>query len=216
MNKKKEIMKSLVGIAFLMAIFLYACNNDYYTDGGVLDDNVGVLDVSTFDYLLNNSETFDTLTTLIELCDLEDAVNASGTTFMAPRDYSIHNYFELIFSDLDEWPSLSDLSSDTIEIFKGILENYIIPNKEIWRDSLTTSYSYTTTYSGTKARFNLIQDDYLDNANKGAETIVYSINTSEDEEEDQYSSVEVVSSDLQSTNGVIHVLDSDSHIFGFN
>ena len=209
-------MKTIVILILLSVCWAYGCSSDYYTDGGVLDNNVGVLGVSTMDYLENNSATFDTLTTLIKLCGLEDAVNAEGSTFLAPRDYSIHNYFDLVFSELDEWPAtLSDIPEDNMEKISEILKNYIIPDKEIVRDSLSTSYSYVTTYGGRKARFNLIQEDYLENVDKGAKYIVFSLNVSDDEEE-QYQSVQVVTSDLQSTNGIVHILDSSTHIFGFN
>ena len=213
MNRKITI-KSITFVAFFAILLAYGCNESYYADGGVLDDNVGVLDVSTMEYLKSQSE-FDTLTTLIEMCGLEDEVNADGNTFLAARDYSIHNYFELRFSELTEWPALSDFTDEYISEITEILGNYIIPNDEIIRDDLTTTYSYTTTYGGKTARFNLTQEDYLENVDKGAEYIVYSLDVSSNDEA-KYQSVNVVTSDLQSTNGIIHILDSDSHIFGFN
>jgi hypothetical protein len=49
----------------------------------------------------------------------------------------------------------------------------------------------------------------------GATYIVFSLNTS-DSGKEKYQSVQVATSDLQSTTGIIHVLDASSHIFGFN
>ncbi|RKD88260.1 fasciclin domain-containing protein [Mangrovibacterium diazotrophicum] len=207
-------MKSIIGVSFVILLFAFGCSDDYYADGGVLDDNVGELGVSTMEYLQENAAQFDTLVSLIEICGLEDEVNASGNTFLAPRDYSIHNYFELIFADLDEWPAtLNDIDADEMAKISVILQNYILPSQEILREDLTTQYSYATTLTGNSARFNLQQDDYLGNVNQGAQHIVFSLDVSGDS---QYQSVTVVSSDLKSTNGVVHVLDSDTHIFGFN
>ena len=210
-------MQSIIGISFVILLFAFGCNDDYYAGGGVLDDSVGELGVSTMEYLKANTAQFDTLVSLIEICGLEDEVNASGNTFMAPRDYSIHNYFELIFADLDEWPAtLNDIDADEIAKISVILHNYILPNQEILREDLSTQYSYATTLTGKSARFNLVQDDYLGNVNQGTLLIVFSLDVSEVGNETHYQSVSVVASNLRSTNGVIHVLDSDTHIFGFN
>lgn len=209
-------MKLQIGIACILILLACGCSDDYYTDGGLLDESVGELGVSTMDYLEENSAEFDTLVMLINLCELDSEVNASGNTFFAPRDYSIHNYFELIFSDLAEWPELTALDADEVEEISNILQNYIIPEQEILQEDLSTAYSYSTTYAGKSARFNVTQDDYLGNVNMGAKHIVFSLDKSNDGEDVVYQSVQVVTSNMKSTNGIVHVLDSDTHIFGFN
>ena len=176
-----------------------------------------MLNVSTMDYLKANEASFDTLVALIQLTGLESAVNANGNTFMAAQDYSISNYFELVFITLDEPPaSLQEIPQEIMDDIKLIIENYIIPDEKIMRDNLNSTYTYTTTYGDRDARYNLLRSDYLGNLNKGAEVINYSLNMSEDGSSNDYQSVYVVTSNLESTNGVIHVLNADSHIFGFN
>ena len=211
-------MKSKMIAAFTALIMIITgCKDDYYSDGGILDENVGVLNVSTMDYLKANEISFDTLVSLIQLTGLESAVDASGNTFMAPQDYSISNYFELAFTILDVPPaSLQEIPQEILDDIKLIIENYIVPNEEIMRGDLSPTYTYTTTYGGRKARYNLLRSDYLGNVNKGAEIINYSLNMSEDGSSNDYQSVQVVTSNLESTNGIIHVLNADSHIFGFN
>ena len=210
-------MRSLIGIVCMFIFLTYGCNDDYYTDGGVNDENAGELGVSTMDYLENNGADFDTLVTLIQICGLESEVNATGNTFLAPRDYSIYNYLILVYPEKDTRPaSLSEISEEKMEKISGILKNYIIPGQEILREDLSTAYSYTTTFGGKSARFNIFQEDYLGNVNKGAKYIVFSLNQSEEGDDAQFQSVQIVASNLKSVNGVIHVLDSYSHIFGFN
>jgi Fasciclin domain len=213
----KKLIKSMITAAFVAILLAtFGCKENYYDDGGISDSNVGVLGVSTMQYLENHKESFDTLVSLIKLCNLQDAVNAQGATFLAPQDYSIRNYFKLIFADLDAWPSsLSGISADEMARISGILKNYIVPNEKIVRSGLKTSYSYVTTSGGRSARFNLMQEDYLGNVDKGASYIVFSLNTS-DSDKAKFQSVQVATADLQSTTGIIHVLDSSSHIFGFN
>ncbi len=193
------------------------CDDDYFTDGGVLDENVGILGVSTLDYLKNEGAKYDTLVALIEMSNLETSVNATGNTFMIPQDFSIYNYLLLKLADLDSPPEkLADLPEDIKTDIKEILRNYIIPGKEILREELSLTYSFETTLGGQKARYNILRSDYLGNVNKGAEYINFSLDIDPDPKNEVFMSVRVVTSNLKSTNGVVHVLQSDSHTFGFN
>lgn len=211
-------MKLIKIIVVVAVLFTSGCSRDYFSDGGPINlDEAAKLGVSTMDYLRSRGELFDTLTTLIAGTGLEAAVNAQGVTFLAPQDYSINNYFKLIFPDPDKRPkTFSEIPQEEMDKIAEKIKNYIIPDEEILRNKLATTYSYVTTYGGSKARFNLVQDDYLGNINMGAKFIIFSLNTSAPGQKEQYKSVQIVTSDLRSTNGIVHVLNSDTHIFGFN
>ncbi len=202
----------------ILILLTAGCSRDYFTDGGSLSlEKTATLGVSTTDYLRTQGTLFDTLVTLIEMSGLEAAVNAKGNTFLAPSDYSIYNYLNLVFPDPQKRPaSLRAIPQEEMNKITGILKNYIIPNQEVVRDKLATTYSYFTTYGEKKARFNLVQDDYLGNVKMGAKFIVFSLNTAAPGQKERYQSVQVATSDLHSTNGVVHLLISSSHIFGFN
>lgn len=193
------------------------CNDDYFADGGILNKEAGVFEGTTMAYLESRPQSFDTLVALIKLCGLENTVNAPGSTFFAPKDYSIHNYFKLLFAELDTWPaSLGDIGEEDRTAIAGLLKHYIIPDKRLMRRDLQTSYSYLNTLGGRKARFNLVREDYLGNVNMGAQSIVFSLNLAGEGQREFYQSVRVVVSDIQSSTGVVHILDSDTHILGFN
>ncbi len=211
-------MKSMIAIALASMVFISGCSKDYFADGGVLDmEETATLGKSTMDYLKSHGELFDTLTALITLSGLEPVVNANGTTFLAPQNYSIRNYFNLVFPDPEKRPAtFADIPQDEMDKITAILKNYIIPDQEIVRAGLATTYSYATTYGDKKARFNLVQGDYLGNVNMGAKYIVFSLNMSEPGQKEQYQSVQIISSDLRSANGIVQVLNADTHIFGFN
>ncbi|GAA4319706.1 fasciclin domain-containing protein [Mucilaginibacter gynuensis] len=212
------MIKLIKAIALIGVLFVVGCKDAYFTDGGnVPAEQSGVLGVSTMDYLTSHPATFDTLARLIKLTGLESAVNAKGNTFLAPRDYSIHNYFKLLYPDPEKRPAtLEAIPQEDMVKITEILKNYIIPNEEIVRNKLATTYSYATTFDGKKARFNIITDDYLGNVNMGAKYVVFSLNISPDGQKEIYQSVEVVTADLRSTNGIVHILNSNTHIFGFN
>lgn len=211
------MIKLIKAIAFIGILFIVGCSYKYFADGDNQPvDQSGVLGISTMEYLKSHSE-YDTLARLITLTGLEDAVNSKGNTFLAPRDYSIHNYFKLIFPDpLNQPETLDAISEEEMAKITQILKNYLIPNEEIVRSKLSKTYSYVTTLGGTKARFNIVQGDYLGNVNLGAQLIVFSLNLSTSEQFTFYMPVDVATSDLRSTNGVLHLLNSNTHIFGFN
>jgi hypothetical protein len=211
------MIKLIKAIAFIGILFIVGCSDKYFADGDNQPiDQSGVLGVSTMDYLKSKSE-YDTLSRLITLTGLEEAVNAKGNTFLAPRDYSIHNYFKLIFPDPTKQPETLDaIPAEEMTKITQILKNYIIPNEEIVGSKLSKTYSYVTTLGGAKARFNIVQGDYLGNVNLGAKFIIYSLNLSTSEQFTFYMPVDVATSDLRSTNGVLHLLNSNTHIFGFN
>ncbi|WP_442591305.1 fasciclin domain-containing protein [Pedobacter sp. AW31-3R] len=210
--------KLIKAIVFIGMIFSMGCSDSYFADGGNIPENQsGVLGVSTMDYLKNNPVQFDTLATLIRMTNLETAVNAKGNTFFAPRDYSIFNYFQLIFPDPEKRPaSLAEIPQEELDKIKVMLENYIVPNQEILRGNLASTYSYATTAGGRKSRFNVVKEDYLGNVNMGAQFVVFSLNMSPEGVREVYQSVQVTAADLRSTNGIVHILTSETHILGFN
>lgn len=212
------MMKLIKAIAFIGALLIVGCKDSYFADDDKLPGNeVANLNVSTMDYLENNRQSFDTLARLIKITGLETAVNAKGNTFLAPRDYSIHNFFKLLYPDPQNTPAtLEEIPQADKELIADILKDYIIPNEEILRAKLATTYSYVTTYGGKKARFNIVSEDYLGNVNMGAKYIVFSLNMSAPGEREVYQSVQVATADLRSTNGTVHILTSETHIFGFN
>ena len=211
-------MKLIIAIALVSVVFTTGCSKDYFADGGTLNpDETTTLGMSTMDYLKSRPEVFDTLVTLINLTGLEAAVNANGSTFLAPKNYSIHNFFNLVYPDPEKRPkTFSGITDEEMEAIAKILKNYIIPDKQILLNELNKTYSYDTTYGGVKARFNIVQDDYLGNLNMGARYIIFSLNLGFPGGAETYQSVQVETADLRSTNGVVHVLAADSHIFGFN
>ncbi|WP_276091031.1 fasciclin domain-containing protein [Pedobacter sp. JY14-1] len=210
------MIKYIKTIALIAAVFIAGCKDNYFADGGGPVNTTGQLGVTTMQYLQDNPASFDTLARLIKLTGLEGTVNQKGNTFFAPRDYSINNYFKLLYPDPANRPATLDaLPQDTKDEIAHILKDYIIPNQEILRDNLATTYSYATTGGGKKARFNLVTTDYLGNVNMGAKFVNFSLNTSATAAE-QYKTVQIATADLRSTNGIVHVLASESHIFGFN
>ena len=203
----------LLCIAFCLSIL--GCKDKYFTDGGTLNPTTANYEGTTMAYLESKPQLFDSVTTLIKLCNLTSVVNASGTTFFAPQNYSVFNYLKLIYPDAKKMPKrLTDLTSDDLTEIATLLKGYIVPNQRILRKDLATSYSFYNTYVGKASRCNLVREDYLGNVNKGASYIIYGLNSSSTGQ-DAFQTVKVAVSDVTTQTGVLQVLTADTHILGF-
>ncbi|TJZ54753.1 hypothetical protein FAZ15_14825 [Sphingobacterium olei] len=210
-------MKLFLSLCCCIGILLSGCDDAYYNDGGLLDNQIGVYEGTTMSYLESQPALFDTLTTLIKLNNMEEEVNRKGSTFFAPQNYSIYNYLLLKYPDPENRPkTLEAIPAGDMAEMAGYISDYIIPNEQIVRSDLSTVYSYSTTLSDKKARFNLVREDYLGNINMGAAYMIYSVNLNPPATPEFYSPAKVVVTDVATTTGTVHVLISDTHIFGFN
>jgi len=211
-------MTKLIKIfAFIASLTIVGCKDTYFSDDDKPGGESGELGVTTMQYLHDNPSSFDKLVQLIELTGMEAAVNEQGNTFLAPRDFTIDNYLKLHYPDPANMPAtLAALPQERKSEIAEIIKDYIIPRQLILRNGLATTYSYAVTSGGKKARFNVVTTDYLGNVNMGAKFVNFSLNVAPPADKEQYKTVQVATADLRSTNGVVHVLNSDLHIFGFN
>lgn len=90
MSTKIQFVGQFLMISCIM-LFLYSCEkNDYIVGGKPQDVNI-YKNMSNYDMLKSNA-AFDTLVQVIDAAGVKDVINAQGTTFFAPSDYSIFNY----------------------------------------------------------------------------------------------------------------------------
>ncbi len=87
---KSKILSRILLSACTLAL-LYSCKKDNYIVGGSVHDVNQFKNTSTYDVLKTNP-VFDTLSIIIDAAGMRDKINASGTSFFAPTDYSIYNY----------------------------------------------------------------------------------------------------------------------------
>lgn len=124
MNNK---LLKLCSLLFLFMLALSACKKEYIS-GSVQDVNIHK-NKTTYEFL-QTSPVFDTLVQMIDAAGLKDAINAQGTSFFPPIDWTIYNY----------------LSTRTVIVQNTINQNskwgldsmlyYLANNKNGTRDSL--------------------------------------------------------------------------------
>ena len=203
-------------IALIIVLFsLYSCSNDdYLIDGGLANPNVGK---STYDFLKSHKQ-LDTLALLIERAGMIDVVNSPSTTLFAPNNLSVKDYiYYMRFIEENQNYGLNDIP---VEDLKVILGGYIF-NQSLDRSKLVPEGKIYIAQNGEERMLSLKPvDNYGAQLDEYPEYVYYTFkgeddywgdNPDEDDYNDDVNTV-VRTSNIISTNGVIHVLQG-SHIF---
>ena len=194
-------------------------NDDYLVDGGIANQNVNM---STYDFLKSNKQ-LDTLALLIKRAGMIDVVNAKSTTLFAPNNASIKKYVNIIWDEkLKLDPTATFTINDIPEAdLKVMLGNYIF-DQTLDRSKLVKAGKVYITHNGEERLLSLEPvEQYKDQLDNFPEYVYYTFKVgdnwdptdaiSDDVKEADRKTV-VRTSNLLSTNGVIHVLQGD-HIF---
>ncbi|AWW31330.1 hypothetical protein DN752_15025 [Echinicola strongylocentroti] len=202
-----------------MAFGMMSCiQDDYLVDGGVSSQEIGT-DTYTF---LQSHPQLDTLALLIERAGLIDDVNGE-TTLFAPNNLSIQRYVDEVLAEMREVDpeaeyTVNDIPTDTLEKYMG---GYIFPGK-ITRDDMTLEGDILTAINGEQRRISLEPRDeepYEDKLSSFPEYVFYTYKKGDEWDEwnrivdDEL--IRVRSSNLLSTNGVIHALQGNHILFDY-
>ncbi len=207
-------------ILILLAVVfaLFACeSDDYLNDGGVSDPNV---DMTTYDFLKSHPE-LDTLALIIEKGGFIDAVNSSSTVF-APNNLSIKHYVETILAELREDDAEAEFTVDDIPVdtLKKYLPGYIFDGV-IRRDDLTADGVIYTAIDGSERKLSLeVISTYDNQLSQSAEIVYYTFKNGDWDDLEipgdiPDDAITVRTSNIQSTNGVVHVLQGNHRLFNY-
>ncbi|TDE28459.1 MULTISPECIES: fasciclin domain-containing protein [Flavobacterium] len=212
-------MKNIVILIIILFGFYSCSNDDYLVDGGVADQNVKM---STYDFLKSNKQ-LDTLALLIQRANMIDVVNTKSTTFFAPNNLSIKNYVKAILAKKLKLDPTATFTVNDIPVaeLKVMLGNYIF-DQTLDRSKLVKVGKVYTTHSGEERLLSLEPvEQYTGQLDNFPEYVYYTFKVgatwdptdaiSNDVKEADKKTV-VRTSNLLSTNGVIHVLQGN-HIF---
>lgn len=204
-------------VLLLIVLFgLYSCsNNDYLVDGGLADQNVKM---NTYDFLKSNKQ-LDTLALLIQRAGMIDVVNAQSTTLFAANNLSVKNYiYEMREVTGNPNYGISDI---TVTELTQMLGGYIF-NQTLDRSKLVKEGKVYKTHNGEERLLSLEPtSEYQGQLDNLPEYVYYTFKVgsvwdptddiSDDVTEADIKTV-VRTSNLLSTNGVIHVLQG-THVF---
>jgi hypothetical protein len=212
-------MKKIVMLIIIL-VGLYSCSNDdYLVDGGVASQNVNM---STYDFLKSNKQ-LDTLALLIKRADMIEVVNTKSTTLFAPNNLSIKRYVNAIWNVKLQLDPKATFTVNDIPVaeLKVMLGNYIF-DQALDRSKLVKAGKVYITHSGEERLLSLEPvAQYTGQLDGFPEYVYYTFKIgtnwdptnaiSSDVKEADKKTV-VRTSNLLSTNGVIHVLQGN-HVF---
>lgn len=217
------MMKNII-LIILMVFAFYACdgNGDYLTDGGLSNPKIGTSSMTFF----KSHSQLDTLAIIIERAGMEGLVDGE-TTIFAPNNLSIKKYVDKVLADMREIDPLAEYSVNDIPVdtLTKYLGGYIFPGK-IMRENMTKEQgNIYTANNGEERRISLEPvDQYGDELESYPEYVyfTYKMGTDWDEwdatinDPDEKDDKFVVrTSNLESTNGIIHVLQGGHTLFNY-
>lgn len=210
-------MKKIILILAVVLGIISCKQENYLVDVGVSDGHVGT---TTFEFLKSHNQ-LDTLAIMIEKGGLVAQVNGASTLF-APNNLAIRSYVKRVLTEMRKLDpqakyTFNDIPVDTI---KKHLGGYIFPEK-IRREDMKKEGKVYTANNGNNRMISLEpREDYTDQLSSYPEYVYYTYKMGDEWDEwdniDDDIKVQVRTSNLISTNGVIHILQGSHKLFNYN
>ena len=211
---------TLAGILLIAGLLFSGCKKDYYIDSGLADPHYkGTI----YDYLVQNPDLFDTVAYVVEKAGLKEMLQNDSVTFFTPTDQSIvdamndlNSYRHVMVEDSVK---LADIPP---KVWKKFLTMYMLKGKytanKFARIDPVNVYAYPginyVMNSGYILNIGLIYQNYNGVEAVGARILQLTDITYDPVTFANNPKVLVMTSDIQPTNGVLHVLNF-RHAFGF-
>lgn len=217
-HKNKIILLMLVG-----ALLLFGSCKKYYFDTGLHEAK---FDGTILQYLKSKPAFFDSTLRVIDLAGMTNVVNNEEITFFAPPSGTIFKSINRLnlYLKYNGKDTVSQLSQIKPEVWKNTLSQYIFKGKYLLKDYPqrdTISYvaypgqNYTS-YGGRVMNVGVIFNNAggVDYAGYRQLYLAYIPDLSNPQV--ALVNIPIASSDIQPSNGVVHVLNKTKHNFGFN
>lgn len=213
-------------ITFLLGILLWmsACKKDnYYNDSGTHDP---LFKGSSMEYLDAVPFHFDTIAQVVRLAGMEELFKKDTLTFFSPTDRCVERLVNRMNDDLyalghDTIVNLSDVPQF---LWSEYLQQYMFHGKNTLKDYPQIDYNLLSTYPGQgylswnqrAMNIGVIYND--DNGVKyvGYRQLSIAYIPNPAKPMDNWNRVDVASCNIQTYNGVVHVLRDDHSYFGFD
>lgn len=214
----KIVVCTLLGVSMLGS----CTDNSYLVDGGKSNP---YFNGTVWDYLNSRPDYFKKLVNVIEYSGMRSTFQDSSITFFAPTDWSINRSMQ----ELNEYwynrrgkDSVNNIKQVKPEIWKEFLSLYIVKDKYLLKDipqiDTTALAAYGgqayITYNGRPMNIGVVYGDAGGVKYAGYRQLLYSYIY--DFTENDMNNAYVATSDIQPTNGVVHVIRFNDHTFGFN
>ncbi|MFD1771309.1 hypothetical protein [Sphingobacterium suaedae] len=225
----KNYLNYIAALAFFLML-LASCKKEYYQDGGTHNPN---FDGTAMDFLESRKDLFDTLTQIVKLAGFENVLRNEEITFFAAPDPAIGKTLRGLnrFLYLSGQDTVKELDQIDPVVWRFFVSKYILKGKSVLKDfpqlDTTNMQAFPGqgyyTYDNEPMHIGVIFNDIKTKNADGVEQIVkyagYRQLYFSDFGGFSISGLTVgpvATSDIQPTNGVVHVLQYSKHNFGFN
>lgn len=222
---KKYLFWMFAGTCLIASLMTGCTKDDYKNDGGVSQAEVNM---TTYDYLTSNPQ-FSQLVKLIDKAGLQDKFNGNVTLF-AINNYGVNDWVsakkQKKIIELNDENITFTIDSIPVSVYKDSLLMYLFDGK-ITRDSMTTTGKLYNSLMGPiqniqfliKLRRSYDYSSYLDYVDYVTFTKV--VGQRDDLEADDVVipeaqkdvAVDVQTSGIITTNGIVHVLGGSHRLF---
>lgn len=208
----------LIGIA----VGLVSCQK-YYEDSGLHNPKY---DGTVLDYIKSNKQMFDSTYKVVQQADMEGVLTNETITFFAPPSGSIAKSMRRLNLYLKNSgkDTVSEIRQIKSSVWKSVLSSYIFRGKYLLKDYPQRDTLAYLAYPGQG--YNSYQDRVMNigvmfgNAGgvqyAGYRQLYIAYIPDLSNPQVGLVNIPVASSDIQPSNGVIHVLNRNRHNFGFN
>ncbi|MBE8712268.1 fasciclin domain-containing protein [Sphingobacterium hungaricum] len=220
-NSKKILFLGLS----IFALLASCAKDDYYIDGGLANPH---FDGTMLEYFDSKPRQFDTIAQIIRLAEMEEIFSTGDITFFAPSDDCIKRFIGTINTDglnrdlynslLDTIVNLSDVSP---EIWQAYLTPLIFKSKKLLADYPQVDFNLLNVHGGqnyisewqTVSNIGVVFNDAVSADGKsvlkylGYRQLNFTPFYANSATIDNNNTIPVASSDIQPTNGAVHVLD---------
>lgn len=218
---KLNIMRILCLVVISLTAFA-ACSKDSYLDGGV---HSPIYDGTILEFLESRPELFDTLVKIVELAEYDELLGnpQNNLTFFAATNQSIEKAVAQVNDQLFArgQDTVLDVSQISADVWGKYLSRYVFRDKYLLKDYPQIDTADILTYpgqgylsiGGEPLNIGTFYNDVKSKNSAGIEQIIKYAGYRQIIVD--YSNP-VATSDLQPSNGVVHVLQFEKHTFGFS
>ena len=215
--------KKYFGFCLLAITLLTASCKKYYFDSGVHNAKY---EGNMMQYLKSDPKLFDSTVRVINLAGMSSVIENENITFFAPPSGSIFKTIKRlnIFLRSSGSDTVSRLEQIKPQVWKNSLSQYIFKGSNLLkdypqRDTLSfvayPGQNYTS-YQGRIMNVGSIFNDAGGVAYAGYRQLYLAFIPDLSNPKIALVNIPVATSDIQPTNGVLHVLTRNKHNFGFN
>ncbi|QPH38876.1 fasciclin domain-containing protein [Pedobacter endophyticus] len=228
--KRKQITKALILVAVSISLFS-ACQKKYFFDSGTHN---GVYNGSILAYLKSKPAYFDTLTRVIELAEMNDVFDKENITFFAPTSSTIYKSVKVLNRYLrtngrDTVARLEQIKPQawrellSLYVFKGTNKLKDYPQIDTLNMLAFPGQGYTSR-NGRTMNIGVLYNDAPAVKYAGYRQLYLAYIPSFVDPQKDLIYIPVASSDIEPSNGIVHVLAQNrasgtflvnKHNFGF-